>query len=64
MPESYIMTAHERPPEDIVVETVDGGGCVRDLKRKGNLYFLPDESMYMYFVPQMWKHIPYVPRHR
>lgn len=62
MPESYTMTKNERPPEEVVVETVDSGGCVRDLKRVGNLYMFPDESMYVYFVPQMWRHIPYVPR--
>lgn len=58
----YIMTADERPPENIVVETIDSGGCVRDLKRKGNLWWFADDSMYVYFVPQMWRLIPYVPR--
>lgn len=65
MSKDFTLTENERPPLDVVVETIDGGGCVRDLVRKdkgkGNLYFFPDGD-YVYFVPKMWRHIPYVPR--
>ena len=61
MLQDYTMTKNEEPPEDLVVETVDNGGCVRDLVRRGKLYFFPDGD-YVYFVPQMWRKIPYVPR--
>lgn len=49
------------PPEDQVVMTkIDDANGVRNetkLKRRGNLWFFPDGSMYVYYTPTHWKHI-------
>lgn len=44
------------PDEDRLVEVMDSGGHVQTLKRKGSLWFFPDYSMYVYFVPQFWRY--------
>ena len=49
-------TATELPENDVVVDAMDSGGHVQDLKRDGNLWWFPDGSMYVYFTPIMWKH--------
>ena len=55
----WIKTSDELPPENIVVETkIDDGHGVRNqtkLKRKGRLWFFPDDSMYVYYTPTHWK---------
>lgn len=47
------------PENDLVVETkIDDGDGVRnvqDLKRKNNLWFFSDGSMYVYYTPTHWK---------
>ena len=47
------------PPEGITVETNidDADGCriEQKLKRKGNLWFHPDMSMYVYYRPTHWR---------
>lgn len=43
------------PPEGLVVETADSGGCHQDLVRKGRLWFVPDMSSYVYCTPQSWR---------
>lgn len=49
---------HSLPPENKVVNTkIDEGGKVRneqELKRKGKLWFFPDNSMYVYYTPTHW----------
>lgn len=46
-------------PEGVVVLTkIDderGERNVRELKRSGRLWFLPDDSMYVYYTPTHWK---------
>lgn len=46
-------------PVDEVVETKiddeDGERNVTRLKRRGNLWFLPDDSMYVYYRPTHWR---------
>ena len=55
----WIKISDELPPENIVVETkIDDGKGVRNqraLKRKGNLWYFPDESMYIYYTPTHWR---------
>lgn len=36
----------------------DEHGCRNECKliRKGNLYWLPDNSMYVYFIPTHWSY--------
>ena len=33
------------------------GGHVHRLKRQNRLWFLPDGSMYVYFVPVQWRYL-------
>lgn len=47
-------------PEGQVVETkisdfIEGDRNVQPLKRKGNLWFFPDMSMYVYYTPTHWR---------
>lgn len=47
------------PPEGEIVNTrIDDENGIRNeqkLKRQGNLWFLPDGSMYVYYTPTDWK---------
>ncbi|PZX29431.1 hypothetical protein C7416_104436 [Cupriavidus phytorum] len=45
------------PPEGEVVMTRDSGGHEQPLKRMGNLFFFPDMSMYVYYVPRAWREL-------
>lgn len=46
-------------PEDTVIRTkIDDGGGPRnecDLRKRGNLWFTPDMTMYVYYRPTHWK---------
>lgn len=46
-------------PENVVVETkIDDAAGVRNLttlKRRGSLWFLPDDTMYVYYTPTHWR---------
>lgn len=46
------------PPDGQVVMTKidDANGCrnEQELKRSGRLWFLPDDSMYVYYTPTHW----------
>ena len=42
------------PPEGVPVRTLTDTGMESILKRHGNLWFLPDGSMYVYFTPTFW----------
>ncbi len=56
----WISIARELPPEGETVWTKidDEKGCRNEamLKRRGNLWFFPDESMYVYYRPTHWAH--------
>jgi hypothetical protein len=49
------------PPDGLVVETVisdaDGWRNEQRLKRSGNLWFLADGSMYVYYRPTHWRFV-------
>lgn len=55
----WIQTAQKLPPEKLPVMTkIDDGKGTRNeavLVRSGNLWFLPDMSMYVYYVPTHWR---------
>lgn len=57
---SWKRTIDELPKEGIVVETkISDGNCERNiqkLKRKGNLWFFADDSMYVYYTPTHWRY--------
>ena len=48
-------------PDGIVVETkIDDSLGVRNvtrLKRRGNLWFFPDDKMYVYYQPTHWREV-------
>ena len=50
-----------KPVEGKLVQTKidDAQGCrnVGELSRNGNLWFLPDNSMYVYYTPTHWREI-------
>lgn len=49
------------PPEHLVVETkIDDGKFIRNeqwLYRKGNLWFIPDRGVHVYYMPTHWREI-------
>ena len=55
---NWIKVSDRLPPENKIVPTkIDEGGNVRNkakLVRKGTLWWLPDESIYVYFTPTHW----------
>ena len=51
----WTLTERELPPDGQVVHTMDSGGHVHDLQRKGSLWWFADRSMYVYYVPKFWK---------
>lgn len=57
----WIETAKQLPPDGVVVQTkIDDSKGVRNettLKRQGNLWFVPDGSMYVYYTPTHWREI-------
>lgn len=44
-----------KPPENVLLDTTNSQGDVSQLKRIGNLFFVPDGTMYVYYVPKMWR---------
>ena len=55
MSRDWTMTEKCRPTNGEVVETMDSGGHVQDLKRENNLWWFPDGSMYVYYTPKAWR---------
>ena len=53
-------TLYELPPEGVTVCTKidDERGCRNEgkLYRRGNLWFLSDGSMYVYYTPTHWRY--------
>lgn len=52
----------ELPPDEEIVLTKidDSNGCRNEamLKRQGRLWFFPDGSMYVYYIPTHWRPLP------
>ena len=55
------LTSVSLPPVGVVVETkIDDDKYCRNqttLKREGNLWFYPDNSMYVYYTPTHWRYL-------
>lgn len=49
------LTADIVPPERAEVDVMLSDGSTQRLVRIGGLWFVPDRSMYVYFVPRHWK---------
>jgi hypothetical protein len=50
--------SEQLPTENVVVQTKiddkDGERNEQPLKRRGRLWFYPDDSMYVYYTPTHW----------
>ena len=57
----WTQTESALPPEGALVDAITPNGSPRVLRRKGNLWFLPDMSMYVYFTPVWWREISETP---
>lgn len=44
----------EEAPEGVAVRVLTESGMETTLVRQGNLWFLPDMSMYVYYTPIRW----------
>jgi hypothetical protein len=52
----WISVKDKLPDEGVLVDCLLGNRrVVTQLKRYGNLWFVPDGSMYVYYVPSFWK---------
>jgi hypothetical protein len=53
----WIPTAHKLPEQGKVVQTMDSGGHVQNLKltHRFSFWSYPDESGYVYNTPLFWK---------
>lgn len=51
--------SEQTPPDGLIVDTkIDDSNGVRNqqyLKKKGYLWWLPDDSMYVYYTPTHWR---------
>lgn len=50
----WVSTDVELPTEGVVVETRSPSGILQQLVRHRRLWFHPDMSMYVYYVPEAW----------
>ncbi|SDH41944.1 hypothetical protein [Microbacterium sp. 77mftsu3.1] len=47
--------ADELPPEGVLVDCITETGRQTQLRRSGSLLFIPDGTIYVYFVPLFWR---------
>jgi hypothetical protein len=45
------------PSERRVVDTMSRSGVQQPLRRIGNLWYLPDESLYVYYEVIFWRYL-------
>lgn len=45
------------PAEGEEVDAMDSGGHTQRLRYESNLWWFPDRSMYVYYIPKFWKAI-------
>lgn len=55
-------TSSQLPEEGRVVLTISESGMEQALKRQGNLWYLPDGSMYVYYTPIKWRYLKWLKR--
>lgn len=54
---NFNKTSNIKPIEGKILETMDSGGAIQKLIYKKNLWWFPDMSMYVYYVPVFWRYI-------
>ncbi|WP_217181578.1 hypothetical protein [Streptomyces sp. AC495_CC817] len=52
------VTADETPPEGVLLDVITESGMQTELVFSRGLFFTPDRSMYVYYVPQFWREKP------
>lgn len=52
--ESWVLVSEELPPEGVEIEVVNGDRVERLVYDSG-LWWLSDRSMYVYYVPKLWR---------
>ena len=56
----WFRTDEDLPPDGVIVTTKisddHGERNVQELKRHGNLWFIPDGLMYIYYTPTHWRY--------
>ena len=55
MTTTWTPTTDRLPDDGTLVEVITPGGDQRSLVYSNGLWFLPDRSMYVYFVPTFWR---------
>jgi hypothetical protein len=50
----------KRPPDGVVVDTLNSAGQMSQLVLRGNMWWFADMSMYIYYVPKFWRIPPEV----
>lgn len=53
--DDWIRPDRELPTDGEVVDTLDGSGRRAELRYKRGLWWFPDMTMYVYYVPTFWK---------
>lgn len=53
--QDWVPTSRMLPREGETVRAMDSGGHVQTLVYDKGLWWFPDRSMYVYYVPQMWQ---------
>jgi hypothetical protein len=54
---AWTPTERALPPDEEIVWTMGPNDLIQTLKRRGNLWFVPDGSMYIYYMPKFWKYL-------
>lgn len=52
----YILTKNQLPEDGKIVETISEEGQIQKLIYKNRLWWVIDYSMYVYYVPKMWRY--------
>jgi len=48
-------TSDEKPPEGLLCMTISPNGMEARLRYSSGLWFTENESMYVYYTPELWR---------
>lgn len=57
MAENWTRVAVKPPPQGVMVDTISPGGLEQTLQLISGLWFDEHRTMYVYYVPEFWRHI-------
>jgi hypothetical protein len=52
---NWNLTSNILPEENVTVDTISADGIQQRLRRIGSLWFYDNMSMYVYYIPKMWR---------